>query len=451
MRASTIPLLENEPLVLVRASFLALCDGNHCAAALLNDFVYWHDWCVAHGRYDAVAGSADPDHQAADLECWFWKTTEGLANDDLLRLWGEKKVRAAAELLEAKGYAQSRFNPKDRYDRTKQYRLVSDRLAAELQIWASAQDGLQHAHSPELPSRFGKNAECTQSTSCGNPPIRQKCRMHAAKGPDVPTEITHSETTQGVDPSSSSSVRRLEQHTGRTKEDGSQVGLKKSAQLEKETQAKGEPSTTAALIIQWAADRHVRRRLDDRSYGSPDAHWAAAWGLYCEERGICEQQGVFEVMDSAKSAADSREQWRFWKYLDEQVQQAAERYVAPAPPASAIPGPVLIQPVEDPHSEWAQVKRRIAERINPDGYANWVELTCQVGWNGPCLLVWVPDEVTRDWLENEYAVHITEALASLGYAGVEYTRQPEHSESSHLRSVHQYGPCPAAATGARVS
>jgi len=86
--------------------------------------VYWHDWCVTHGRYDVTASAADPDHQPADPERWFWKTTEGLVNDDLLRLWGEKKVRAAIDLLEAKRYAQSRFNPKNRYDRTKQYRLV---------------------------------------------------------------------------------------------------------------------------------------------------------------------------------------------------------------------------------------------------------------------------------------------------------------------------------------
>lgn len=124
MRSSSIPLLQNEPLAVVRASFLHLCDGDHCAAALLNNFVYWHDWCVTHGRYDVTASAADPDYQSADPARWFWKTTDGLVNDDLLRLWGEKKVRASIDLLEAKGYAQSRFNPRNRYDRTKQYRLV---------------------------------------------------------------------------------------------------------------------------------------------------------------------------------------------------------------------------------------------------------------------------------------------------------------------------------------
>ena len=75
MRSSAIPLLEDEPLVLVRASFLALCDGDHCAAALLNDFVYWHDWCMAHGRYDPTPSTGDPGREGQP-ECWFWKSTE---------------------------------------------------------------------------------------------------------------------------------------------------------------------------------------------------------------------------------------------------------------------------------------------------------------------------------------------------------------------------------------
>ena len=184
MRASTIPLVENEALVLVRASFLALCDGNHCAAALLNNFVYWHDWCVVHGRYDSTAAIADPDHQSVDPECWFWKTTDDLVNEDLLGLWGEKKVRAAAELLEAKGYSQSRFNPKNRCDRTKQYRLVAERLAADLQRWAVGRDR-RDTDMAELPNAFGKNAECTLSTTYSPSPIRQNCRIEAAKPPDV--------------------------------------------------------------------------------------------------------------------------------------------------------------------------------------------------------------------------------------------------------------------------
>ena len=51
---------------------------------------------------------------------------------------GARKGLAAIALLEAKGYAQSRFNPKNRYDGTKQYRLVPDRFAADLEQFGQA-------------------------------------------------------------------------------------------------------------------------------------------------------------------------------------------------------------------------------------------------------------------------------------------------------------------------
>jgi hypothetical protein len=139
---------------------------------LLNNFVYWHDWCVTHGRYDVTASVADRDHQPADPERWFWKTTEGLVNNDLQRLWGEKKVRAAIDLLEAKGYAKSRFNPNNHYDRTKQYRLVPARLTADLDQWRQSHD---------LESTTG----CTE------------CRMRSAKMPNLCCQRVASQTPSG--------------------------------------------------------------------------------------------------------------------------------------------------------------------------------------------------------------------------------------------------------------
>jgi len=401
MRSSSIPLLQDEPLVIVRASFLHLCDGDHCAAALLNNFVYWHDWCVTHGRYDMTATVADPDHQPTDPERWFWKTTEGLVNDDLLRLWGEKKVRAAIDLLESKGYAQSRFNPKNRYDRTKQYRLVPKRLTADLQHWRKTQDERSAEGSPEVPDASGKNAECALSTSCEKQPFGKNAESIRPKRRIFITENTESETTKTeISSSSSPSASPISGGGRKTQVD----------------------SPSGALIDRWAADRHIRRRRDDQSYGGPDPHWCATWGQYCEERGIQDPEAVFQVMDRAKSMADRREQWRFWKYLDEQVQLAAERFngsrQAPADPLSAPNEP---PPVEDPASEWARVKLRLRSRLHPVAYANWIEQTCQLRRDGTTVLVWLPDPMARDWIEQEYSNLITEALSSIGPFTVKYT------------------------------
>lgn len=399
MRSSSIPLLQNEPLVVVRASFLHLCDGDHCAAALLNNFVYWHDWCVTHGRYDITASVADSDHQPADPERWFWKTTEGLVNDDLLRLWGEKKVRAAIDLLEAKGYAQSRFNPKNRYDRTKQYRLVPARLTADLEQWRQTHAPRSREEVHRVPDAFGENAECVLSTSCEASPIRQKRRIETAEIPHLPIETTKTETTRGISSSSSCSV-------------GPTLGGRKTE----------ENCPTGSLIDRWACARHIRRRRDDQSYGGPDPHWCVTWGQYCEERGILDPDTVFQVMDSAKSMADGREQWRFWKYLDEQVQLAVERYSAGRQDQGrASPSAEVTQPVEDPDSEWTRVKSLLKNHLNPVAYANWIEQTCQIRREGTTVLVWLPDQTSRDWIEQEYTTLITEALCRIGPFTVKYT------------------------------
>lgn len=74
-RATVIPKLPKERLVIIRESFLKLCDGDHCAAALLNDFAYWHDWCVDRERQDALM--ANQAHQVAE-RYRFWKSNEDL-------------------------------------------------------------------------------------------------------------------------------------------------------------------------------------------------------------------------------------------------------------------------------------------------------------------------------------------------------------------------------------
>ncbi|HZT32979.1 MAG TPA: DnaA N-terminal domain-containing protein [Bryobacteraceae bacterium] len=120
--------------------------------------------------------------------------------------------------------------------------------------------------------------------------------------------------------------------------------------------------------------------------------------------------------------ADRREPWRFWKYLDEQVQLAVERCSASPPrraPASfASDTP---RPVEDPDSEWARVKSQLKGRLHPVAYANWIEETCQVRRDSTTVFVWLTDPTARDWIEQEYADLIAEALSSIGPFTVQYT------------------------------
>jgi hypothetical protein len=343
-RASVIPELPKEPLVVVRSSFVSLCSGDHCAAALLNNFLYWHNWCVDRERHDNTAQVADPGHQAPEPGYWFWKTGEDLESD-LLGLFSGKKIRAATALLIEKGYVQSRNNPKDPFDRTKQFRLLTDRLRSDLEDISGREDlratssapltpALPAAAELDCPTRFGENAECTESSTYVDstrggesaPSIRQKDRIDVAKAPDVLTEITSSEKT-----SSSSSSRPFRADSSSLKR--RMTNLLPSTSTSEPPQEANEPSTVEQAIAQWALDARIRRLRSDNTVGLPPVDLQRQWAAMIQEHGYTEQSQVADIMTAARCGADHATpgEWRAWNFLTLQVQLAAEQY-RPHPP-----------------------------------------------------------------------------------------------------------------------
>jgi chromosomal replication initiator protein len=63
---------------------------------------------------------------------------------------------------------------------------------------------------------------------------------------------------------------------------------------------------------------------------------------------------------------------------------------------------------------WEQIKSRLAEKISPQAYQNWVMRTMFASSDGSDLRVAVPDQVTKDWMEQEYAGDIRETIQELG-------------------------------------
>jgi len=62
---------------------------------------------------------------------------------------------------------------------------------------------------------------------------------------------------------------------------------------------------------------------------------------------------------------------------------------------------------------WDQIKSRLASKISPQDFQNWVTRTAFQGTDGRILRVSVPDPVTKDWMEQEYAVEIRDAIREL--------------------------------------
>src|ERR1017187_5364575 len=62
---------------------------------------------------------------------------------------------------------------------------------------------------------------------------------------------------------------------------------------------------------------------------------------------------------------------------------------------------------------WEQIKARLATRVSSQAYQNWVMRTAFEGLSDGTLRVAVPDQVTKDWMEHEYADDIRAAIREL--------------------------------------
>ncbi len=71
---------------------------------------------------------------------------------------------------------------------------------------------------------------------------------------------------------------------------------------------------------------------------------------------------------------------------------------------------------------WEQIKQHLASRVSRGGYDNWLAQTSLRRVEGDALCIAVPNDATRDWLQQEYAGQILSAIATLAlpYQSVNY-------------------------------
>src|SRR5690242_10950667 len=62
---------------------------------------------------------------------------------------------------------------------------------------------------------------------------------------------------------------------------------------------------------------------------------------------------------------------------------------------------------------WDLIKARLAERIAPQEFQNWVMRTALESLDQGSLRVQVPDQVTKDFIEQEYADQIRSTIREL--------------------------------------
>ncbi len=91
---------------------------------------------------------------------------------------------------------------------------------------------------------------------------------------------------------------------------------------------------------------------------------------------------------------------------------------------------------------WDQIKQRLASRLTGEAWENWLSRTAWRDANGQTMRVTVPDEVTRQWLQQEYAAEIWTAVRdlSLPFGQISYELASAPAQSMDFKGPAEAGP-----------
>jgi len=64
---------------------------------------------------------------------------------------------------------------------------------------------------------------------------------------------------------------------------------------------------------------------------------------------------------------------------------------------------VAVQVMAAVANPWEQIKAKLASKISSQAYEDWVVRTLFEAADGGALTVTVPDQATKEWMEQEYA------------------------------------------------
>ena len=62
---------------------------------------------------------------------------------------------------------------------------------------------------------------------------------------------------------------------------------------------------------------------------------------------------------------------------------------------------------------WEEIKNRLVSKVTTRAYDDWVARTTLDGMDGQTARVTVPDQVTKDWMEQEYGELVRQTIADL--------------------------------------
>ena len=213
-----------DPLLVIRQWQLDFCEGNHCAAALLSFFEYWHNIRLDLSQRTRPAKTAARPHgkPVTQDESLLQFHSDDQLRTGLLDLYGTKKIRESRHLLIAKGVVTEHPNPNPRYafDKTLYFQFHPDIVNA----WLEQRYNSPPATNDTTPSAAGRAALLDESAmpagksidyvTCGRNAERvgrnaERVGENAACSPEITTETTTETTTTPPPPSFTDPAQRL--------------------------------------------------------------------------------------------------------------------------------------------------------------------------------------------------------------------------------------------------
>lgn len=162
-KTSCIQHPANTPLLMIRADYLILCDGNACAAALLNEFEQFENHALNEQGRD-TSEWAKPGTEAPDPERWFYWTRKDIARE-LFHVYSAYQMDKALALLFEKGFINRREYGVDKMDHRYQYRFHVATIQAAINGLASVSPDVLKSKQRVSKSEQRCSENATLSTS----------------------------------------------------------------------------------------------------------------------------------------------------------------------------------------------------------------------------------------------------------------------------------------------
>ncbi len=89
----------------------------------------------------------------------------------------------------------------------------------------------------------------------------------------------------------------------------------------------------------------------------------------------------------------------------------------------------IVWPYKAMMNSWDQIKQTLATKISNDSYENWLSKTSFLKENAGVLWVVVPDELTRTFIQQEYAGEVWSSIRDLGLPVHQVVYQPGSSQN----------------------